>query len=61
MKFTLLVQAGMTVRKAFQKISLDYGRKKKKKPRSAYDEIQVICYEMESGVSESEAYRRFGE
>ena len=61
MKFTLLVQAGMTVRKAFKKISLDYGRKKKKKPRPAYDEIQVICYEMESGVSESEAYRRFGE
>ena len=29
MKFTLLVQAGMTVRKAFQKISLDYSRKKK--------------------------------
>ena len=29
MKFTLLVQAGMTVRKAFQKISLDYGRKRK--------------------------------
>lgn len=28
MKFTLLVQAGMTVRKAFQKIVLDYGRKK---------------------------------
>lgn len=29
MKFTLLVQAGMTVRKAFQKISLDYGRRKR--------------------------------
>ena len=61
MKFTLLVQAGMTVRKAFQKISLDYSRKKKSKPRPAYDEIQIVCYEMESGVSESEAYRRFGE
>ena len=61
MKFTLLVQAGMTVRKAFQKISLDYSRKKKKKSRPAYDEIRVVCYEMESGVSESEAYRRFGE
>ena len=61
MKFTLLVQAGMTVRKAFQKISLDYGRKKKRRPRPAYDEIRVICYEMESGISESEAYRRFGE
>lgn len=61
MKFTLLVQAGMTVRKAFQKISLDYSRKKKQKSRPAYDEVRIICYEMESGVSESEAYRRFGE
>ena len=61
MKFTLLVQAGMTVRKAFQKISLDYSRKKKQKPRPAYEEIRVVCYEMASGVSEGEAYRRFGE
>lgn len=61
MKFTLLVQTGMTVRKAFQKISLDYSRKKKQKSRPAYDEVRIICYEMESGVSESEAYRRFGE
>ena len=27
MKFTLLVQAGLTARKAFQKIALDYGKK----------------------------------
>lgn len=32
MKFTLLVQAGMTARKAFEKISLDYKRKKKLDP-----------------------------
>ena len=50
MKFTLLVQAGMTVRKAFQKISLDYGRKRKRNPRPAYEEIRIVCYEMESGV-----------
>ena len=61
MYITLLVQAGMTVRKAFQKISLDYGRKRKRNPRPAYEEIRIVCYEMESGVSESEAYRRFGE
>ncbi len=61
MKFTLLVQAGMTARKAFQKIALDYGRKRKQKTRAAYEEIRIVCYEMESGISESEAYRRFGE
>lgn len=59
MKFTLLVQAGMTVRNAFRKIAVDYKRKKEK--RAAYEEIVTICYEMESGVSEAEAYRRFGE
>jgi tight adherence protein C len=61
MKFTLLVQAGMTVRKTFQKIALDYQRKRVRKKRAAYEEILITCYEMESGVSESEAYRRFGE
>ena len=61
MKFTLLVQAGMTVRKAFQKISLDYKKKEGKKGRYAYEEIVNACYEMESGISELEAYRRFGE
>lgn len=61
MKFTLLVQAGMTVRKAFQKMASDYRRKKGTPPRFAYEEILAACYEMDSGVSEAEAYRRFGE
>lgn len=61
MKFTLLVQAGMTVRKAFQKIAFDYKRKKKGSSRWAYEEVVAACNEMDSGVSESEAYRRFGE
>lgn len=61
MKFTLLVQAGMTARKAFQKMALDYRRKRENGKRTAYEEIMVICYEMDSGISESEAYRRFGE
>lgn len=26
-----------------------------------YEEIRVACYEMDSGISEAEAYRRFGE
>ena len=59
MQFTLLVQAGMTVRNAFRKMALDYKRKKEK--RIAYEELVTTCNEMESGVSELEAYRRFGE
>ena len=59
MKFTLLVQAGMTVRNAFVKMAADY--KKKKDKKLAYEEIMTACCEMESGVSEAEVYRRFGE
>ena len=61
MKFTLLVQAGMTVRKIFQKMASDYQRKQGKQKRIAYEEILIVCHEMDSGVSEMEAYRRFGE
>ena len=61
MKFTLLVQAGLTARKAFQKIALDYGKREDGKKREAYEEIRIACYEMDSGISEAEAYRRFGE
>ena len=61
MKFTMLVQAGMTVRKTFQKMARDYQRRTDPRPRPAYEEIITICHEMDSGVSESEAYYRFGE
>lgn len=64
MKFTLLIQAGMTVRRAFQKISADYLKncsRTGKTGRYAYEAVTTVCYEMDSGVSELEAYRRFGE
>lgn len=61
MKFTLLIQAGMTVRRAFQKISADYLRSNSNTERYAYEAITTACHEMDSGVAELEAYRRFGE
>ncbi|MBU5482443.1 type II secretion system F family protein [Blautia sp. MSJ-19] len=61
MKFTLLVQAGMTVRRAFQKISTDYMRSRHGTERFAYEAMITACHEMDSGVAEVEAYRRFGE
>lgn len=61
MKFTLLVQAGMTARMAFQKIASDYRRNYPQGGRAAYDEILALCHEMGSGVSELEAYRRLGD
>ncbi len=38
----------------------DY-KKNKNEKRIAYEEIVTACHEMESGISEMEAYRRFGE
>lgn len=61
MKFTLLIQAGLTVRRTFQKMAMDYRRKKPRRPRAAYEELVTACREMERGISEGEAYRRFGE
>jgi tight adherence protein C len=61
MKFTLLIQAGMTAGRAFRKIALDYGKRTDGKKRYAYEEIKIACYEMDSGVSEAEVYYRFGE
>ena len=60
MKFTLLTGAGMSARRAFMKIGYDY-QKEKEKERYAYEEILRLCREMDSGVSEVEAYQRFGE
>ncbi len=60
-KICLLLGAGMTVRSVFQKIAKDYEQKKEKggKKRYVYEEIIVICYELESGISESESYDNF--
>lgn len=61
-KLCLLVQAGMTMRRAFGKTALDYRRSKRKQdpPRFAYEEMLVAYYEMESGVLETQAYENFG-
>ena len=61
MKFTLFVAAGMTVRNAFMKIASDERRKHGTITRPAYDAIATACNEMDSGISEAEAYYRFGE
>lgn len=59
-KMILLMQAGMSSRRAIQKVALDYrdGLEKGKKPRGAYEEILQIYRELEQGTPEEEAYRR---
>lgn len=62
-KLTLLLGAGMTLKGAWQRIIKDYGKEKAKKPRETgyiYEEMIITWNEMESGVSELEAFSRFG-
>lgn len=61
MKLTLLMGAGMTVKRAWRKISSDYEREKEIWGiRFAYEEMEQTCNEMDSGITESESYERFG-
>lgn len=60
-KLTLLLGAGMTVRKAWRRIVEDYSNKKARgKERFAYEEMMYTSREMDSGVAEAESYEKFG-
>lgn len=61
-ELVLLVGAGMTTRRAFQKMASDYEKKKTSTGRVsfAYEEIVHSCREMQSGVAEGAAYERMG-
>ena len=52
----------MTVKKAWRKITEGYMKEKEdENERYVYEEMRQTCHEMDSGVAELEAYRRFGE
>ncbi len=62
-KFTLLIGAGMTVKKAWEKIVIEYEERKaanKVKRRYAYEELKVTLFELNNGMNESKAYENFG-
>lgn len=59
-KLTLLLEAGMTVKRAWRKIAEDACKRGDRQIRPAYEEMRYTCREMESGVMESESYERFG-
>lgn len=62
MKFTMFIQAGLSVQEAFHRIAGDYEKRKNQLGKSpAYEEIRKTCLEMDSGVSQVEAYRHFGQ
>lgn len=62
-KFTLLVNAGMTIRQAWYKISEDYKRKtlhNSLPKRYAYEEMLITQKELMLGIAEYDAYEQFG-
>lgn len=60
-KLTLFLGAGMTVKRAWRKVVEDYEHHKADGAvRYAYEEMKKACYEMESGVMETESYENFG-
>lgn len=63
-KFSLLVNAGMTIKQAWFNIAEDYIRKKevqKSEIRYAYEEMTATLYELKLGIPESQAYEQFGQ
>lgn len=61
-KLTLLLGAGMNLRKAMERIGKDYvNYNKRNGKRKAYENILEMCREMNRGIGEREAYERFGE
>lgn len=55
----LLLDTGMTIRQVLERMVRRYEKQEEK--RYAYEELKETFYEMQSGVSEMEAYERFGE
>jgi hypothetical protein len=60
-ELTLFLGAGMTIKRSFIKIAREYEKRRTKENlRFAYEEMLITCREMESGITESESYERFG-
>lgn len=62
-KLILLINAGMSMRSAFEKMAADYhtSRCKGRPARAGYEEIVRMSEETGHGVPEAEAYHEFGE
>ncbi|MGL5435901.1 MAG: hypothetical protein ACRDBO_10955 [Lachnospiraceae bacterium] len=62
-KLMVFIGAGMTIRLVWERIVKDYERllqTGKQQKRAAYEEMCQTYYQLESGVSEGEAFREFG-
>lgn len=61
-KLVLYTTAGMSIRKAMERIALDYRRQREQygKEQPGYEEIVKTCRDMANGMPETEAYRALG-
>lgn len=60
-KLSIYLGAGMTLKTAWEKICADYVKGKTERGKnSVYEEMNIACQEMRSGLSEAAAYERFG-
>lgn len=61
-KLTLYLGAGMSMRNIFYRLGEDYQKKRGKggEKRYVYEEILLVCRELDNGISETAAYTNFG-
>lgn len=61
-RLSLYMNAGVSTRKAWERIVENYEKKssEKQRYREAYEEMRTTLHEMQSGVPETLAYERFG-
>lgn len=59
-KLTLLLETGLNLRKAMERIAEDYQRQYNGNKRTAYEAIVKICLDMQMGISEKDAYEELG-
>lgn len=61
-RLSLYMGAGISTRKAWERIVDDYEKKEGADPvrHAAYEEMRTALHEMQSGVAEAPAYERFG-
>ncbi len=61
-KITLFLGAGMSIRNIFLRLGEDYRAKRRKggEKRYVYEEIVLVCRELENGIPETSAYAEFG-
>ena len=59
-KLTLYMNAGMTLRNIFFKLMTEYEQTERVRKQYLYEEITMTCHEMQTGVSEADAYENFG-